>query len=138
MSQYYEVDGESVWNPATRASELFLAHVRVYEEWVGVPSGFGPMRNDECPIDVPAFEAFANALLDRHNHTGHAIVDALADGFIATVLALAARIGLDVRLPERPATLDGFMAVQVPSSVDPGRAARLRAQVLELQRAMPR
>jgi hypothetical protein len=138
MSQYYEVDGESVWNPATRASELFLAHVRVHEEWVGVPSGFGPMENDECQIDVPVFEAFVTALLDRHNRTSHAIINALSDGFLATVLALAARIGLDVRLPEPPATLDGFMAVQVPLSTDPDRPARLRAQVLELQRAMPR
>ncbi|WP_333740150.1 DUF6086 family protein [Streptomyces sp. IBSBF 2806] len=38
MSRYHEVDGESVWNPATRASELFLAHVRVYEGWLGLPS----------------------------------------------------------------------------------------------------
>lgn len=29
MSQCYEVDGESVWNPAIRASELFLAHARL-------------------------------------------------------------------------------------------------------------
>lgn len=138
MSQYYEVDGESVWNPATGASQLFLAHVRVYEEWLELPSGFGPMENDECAIDVPVFEAFVHGLLERHNRTAHTVINALSDGFLATVLALAARIGLDVRLPEPPATLEGFMAVQVPLPADPERPARLRAQVLELQRAMPR
>ncbi|MCQ9184993.1 hypothetical protein KMT30_39395 [Streptomyces sp. IBSBF 2953] len=96
------------------------------------------MRNDECAIDVPVFEAFAHGLLERHGRTAHTIVDALSDGFVATVPALAERIGLDVRVPDPPPTLDGFIAVQVPLPSDPDRPARPRAQVLSLQRAMPR
>ncbi|MFI6034251.1 DUF6086 family protein [Streptomyces sp. NPDC051315] len=138
MSQYYEVDGETLWNPSQGASRLFLAHVRVHEEWLGVPSGLGPMEWDECQIDVAVFTTFVNALLERHSRTRHAVVNALSDGFVATVLALAARAGIDVRPPRPPAGLEGFTDVQVPSAAESDRSARLLAQAEELQRAMPR
>ena len=96
------------------------------------------MRNDECAIDVPVFEAFVHALLERRGRTAHAIVDVLSEGFGATVPALAERIGLGVRVPGPPPTLDGFTAVQALLPADPDRPARLRARVLALQRAMPR
>jgi len=100
MSQYYEVDGEPVWNPGTLSSELFLANVRVYEELLEVPSGFGPMRNDECRIDPPVFEAFVNAMLVWWDHTGSQVIDMLVKGFIATLVTLAEKVGAKVRRPE--------------------------------------
>ncbi|MGW2567539.1 DUF6086 family protein [Streptomyces sp. NPDC001537] len=101
MSQYYEVDGETVWNPGTLSSRLFLEYVRVYEGLLEVPSGLGPMLNDECRIDPPAFEGFVNAVLVWWDRTGSAVIDALAGGFVATLVALAEKAGVEVRWPER-------------------------------------
>jgi len=100
MSQYYEVDGEPVWNPGTLSSEMFLANVRVYEGLLATPSGFGPMRNDECQIDPPVFEGFVNAMLVWWDHTGSQVIDVLVKGFIATLVTLAEKVGVEVRRPE--------------------------------------
>ena len=101
MSQYYEVDGEPVWNPGTLSSAVFLANVRAYEGLLEVPSGFGPMLNDECRIDAPAFEGFVNAVLVWWDRTGSLVIDTLAKGFVATLVTLAEKAGVEVRWPER-------------------------------------
>ncbi|MGJ5897878.1 hypothetical protein DF268_28170 [Streptomyces sp. V2] len=132
MSQYFEIDGESLWNPSNGASRLFLAHVRLYESKLGIPSGFGEMTDDECAIDVTLFGAFVRALLDRHARTSHSIIDALSEGFVATVVALAGRAGVDVTVPEPSHGLNGRTDVQVPLLDDRARAQRLleRAEFL--------
>ncbi|MFI7401724.1 DUF6086 family protein [Streptomyces sp. NPDC049541] len=122
MSQYYEVDGETVWNPGTLSSQLFLAYVRVYEDLLEVPSGLGPMLNDECRIDPPAFKGFVNAVLVWWDRTGSAVIDTLAEGFIATLVTLAEKAGTEVRWPER-------------SEVE-GRAEGVRGLVAQLRGAM--
>ncbi|MGW6907113.1 DUF6086 family protein [Streptomyces sp. NPDC054940] len=101
MSQYYEVAGEPVWNPGHQTSKLFLAYVRVYEAHLAVPSGFGPMENDECQIDPAMFEEFLNTLLDWYDHTGSNLLGSLVEGFLAPLLALAERVGIKVRWPDR-------------------------------------
>lgn len=122
MSQYYEVDREPVWNPGTLSSELFLANVRVYEGLLEVPSGFGPMRNDECQIDPAVFEGFVNAMLAWWDRTGSIVIDLLVEGFIATLVTLAEKTGVGVRWPER-------------SEVE-GRAEGVRRLVAQLRGAM--
>lgn len=100
MSQYYEVAGEPVWNPGHQTSKLFLAYVRVYEQHLAVPSGFGPMENDECQIDPAAFEEFVTTLLAWYERTGSRVLGSLVEGFLAPLLALAERVGVEVRWPE--------------------------------------
>ncbi|MFB6555746.1 DUF6086 family protein [Streptomyces sp. NPDC056405] len=99
MSQYFDVGDETLWNPSNGAARLFLRTLRVYEEEVGLASGFGPMENDECQVDPAALEAFVNALLAWHDRRSHHVIDALSWGFTATVLALARRAGAEVRWP---------------------------------------
>ncbi|MFB6643787.1 DUF6086 family protein [Streptomyces chartreusis] len=101
MSQYYEVAGRLVWNPGQQTSLLFLGQVRVYESLLAVPSGFGPMESDECPIDPAVFEEFVNTLLDWYDRTGSRVLGSLVEGFLAALLALAERIGTEVRWPGR-------------------------------------
>ncbi|MEU6373445.1 DUF6086 family protein [Streptomyces sp. NPDC046909] len=139
MSQYFELDGETLWNPSNGAARLFLAQVRVYEEEVGVPSGFGPMENDECQVDPAALAPFADALIALHDRTRHAVVDALSEGFVATVLVLAERAGIEVRRPVvADGGLEGLRDVQVPLSDAEDRAVRLRERTGLLGRRMPR
>ncbi|PBC86909.1 MULTISPECIES: DUF6086 family protein [unclassified Streptomyces] len=96
MSQYYDMGDQTLWNPSNGVSRLFLRQVALHEEELALPSGIGPMDADECRIDPTDFTAFVDALLARHRHTGHAVMIALSEGFVATVLVLAERAGIEV------------------------------------------
>ncbi|MFI8531195.1 DUF6086 family protein [Streptomyces aquilus] len=137
MSQYFDVGDETLWNPSNGAARLFLRHVRLYEEELGVPSGFGPMENDECEIDPAAFATYVDALLDLHDRTRHSIIDALSEGFVATVLVLAGRAGIEPRHPAPTDRLTGLTDVQVPVPDAQDRAVRLRERADLLRRGMP-
>ncbi|MFH9044798.1 DUF6086 family protein [Streptomyces sp. NPDC017966] len=96
MSQYYQLSGQTLWNPSNGASRLFMSQVTVYQAEVGLPSGIGPMEADECQIDPIALEAFVSALLAWHSETRHAVMATLSEGFVATVLALAEIANIEV------------------------------------------
>ncbi|MGF0164881.1 DUF6086 family protein [Streptomyces koyangensis] len=95
MSQYYDVGDETLWNPSIGASRLFLAQVRLHEDELGLASGLAPMDMDECKIEVGAFREYTEALVARHLRTGHRVILALSEGFVATVLVLARRAGIE-------------------------------------------
>ncbi|MEV0177166.1 DUF6086 family protein [Streptomyces sp. NPDC050803] len=96
MSQYFELGDETLWNPSNGAARLFLRQVAVFEAELGLPSGIGPMENDESAIDPAALEAFATALLQRRRNTHHRIMWILSEGFTVTLLALAEQAHLDL------------------------------------------
>ncbi|MEU7375319.1 DUF6086 family protein [Streptomyces albidoflavus] len=132
MSQYYEVGEETLWNPSIGASRLFLAQVRLHEDELGLPSGLGPMDMDECKIEAGAFREYTEALVARHLRTGHRVILALSEGFVATVLVLARRAGIEP---------DALRAGEsTPPGQGDGAAARERLEALArgLDRAMPR
>ena len=101
MSQYYNVDGKSVWNPGMSTSGQFLAYIRVFEAELGMPSGIGPMYGDEAEIDVPVYAAFVSAFLNWYRvRTGSDDTELMAAGFLTIVLALAQRAGAVIDWPE--------------------------------------
>lgn len=63
------------------AARLFLLQVALFEAELGVPSGIGPVEDDECRIDPVLFEGFVHALLERHRGARHVVVSALSEGF---------------------------------------------------------
>ncbi|MFI1584712.1 DUF6086 family protein [Embleya sp. NPDC020630] len=97
MSQYYDMGEETLWNPSNGASRLFLGQLAIFEAELRLPSGIGPMEDDECEVDPARFEVFVNSLVARHRRTQHAVMRVLAEGFVTTVLALGGRAGVDVR-----------------------------------------
>ncbi len=114
MSQYFDMGDTTLWNPSNGASRMFQRQVAVFEAELGLPSGIGPMENDECQISPKPFETFANALLAEHRRTSHTIWLALSDGFTATVLVLAERAGIKVDWAQHGATPEApFEDVQV-------------------------
>ncbi|SCD49604.1 DUF6086 family protein [Streptomyces sp. DvalAA-19] len=114
MSQYFDMGDTTPWNPSNGASRMFQRQVAVFEAELGLPSGIGPMENDECQISPKPFETFANALLAEHRRTSHTIWLALSDGFTATVLVLAERAGIKVDWAQHGATPEApFEDVQV-------------------------
>ncbi|MCX5078603.1 DUF6086 family protein [Streptomyces sp. NBC_00513] len=137
MSQYYDMGDETLWNPSDGASRLFMSQVRVYEAELGMPSGIGPMQADECQIDPIAFKEFVDALLAWHRRASHAVMAALSEGFVATVLVLAERAGIEVNW--QPAGNGGLKDVQVPAasvSSEGAWAAALQCKSRDLGRFM--
>ncbi len=135
MSQFFDVGDETLWNPSNGAARLFLSYVRLYEEELGVPSGFGPMESDECKIDPAAFETYVNTLLEWHDNKSHRVIDALSRGFTATVLVLAERARVEVRWPE-PSGDEGRRNVHVPTPDRDAWWATLRESARVLARGM--
>ncbi|MEV4158369.1 DUF6086 family protein [Nocardia salmonicida] len=94
MSQYYELNGTTLWNPSNGASRLFLNQVGFFEEELGVSSGIGPMDSGACEVTPVVLEVFLATALAWRSRTGHAVVQALSDGFLATLLVIAERAGV--------------------------------------------
>ncbi|RAG81656.1 hypothetical protein DN069_31705 [Streptacidiphilus pinicola] len=144
MSQYFDLGEQTLWNPSNGAARLFLRQVSVFEAELGWPSGLGEMREDECQIDPAALKAFVEALLEQHLRTSHAVMIALSEGFVATMLVLAERAGIELAWPVGdPATWDTNKDVQVPGPASDTASAgarpdRLRAESHELSRFMVR
>lgn len=94
-----------------------MSQVSVYQAELGLPSGTGPMQADECQIDPLVFKRFVDALLVWHRRTSHAVMAALSEGFVATVLVLAERADIEVNWLPAGSTEDGDLKdVQVPSA----------------------
>ncbi|MFG2946218.1 DUF6086 family protein [Streptomyces adustus] len=140
MSQYYDMGDQTLWNPSNGASRLFMGQVGVYQAQLGLPSGIGPMQADECQIDPVVFKAFVDALLAWHRGTSHGVMAALSEAFVATVLVLAERAGIEVNWQSAGfAERGGLKDVQVPAapdSSDEARAAALQRKSRELGRFM--
>jgi hypothetical protein len=140
VSQYYEMGDETLWNPSNGASRLFLSQVSLYQAELGLPSGIGPMRADECQIDPVAFKEFVDALLAWHRRTTHAVMAALSEGFVATTLVLADRAGVEVNWQSAGSAGDGdrrdVQAPTAPGSDEAAWAAALQHRSRELGRFM--
>jgi hypothetical protein len=138
VSQYYRLGHMTLWNPSMGASRLFLRHVGLLEAELGLPSGIGPMEADEAQVSPEPLETFVAALLEWRGRTNHAVITALSDGFIATLLVLAERAGVVARWSERAAgDLEEMHDVQVVSG--PGHAVGAgdwRSRVLEQARQL--
>ncbi|MFI5813402.1 DUF6086 family protein [Streptomyces sp. NPDC051643] len=142
MSQYYAMGGRTLWNPSNGASRLLLRQVTLFEAELGLPSGIGPMEADECQIAPGEFEAFVDALLARHRRTTHAVMIALSEGFVSTVLVLARRADIEVAWNTgESAASEELTDIQVPATPAPDQetwAASLHQRSLELGRFMAR
>ncbi|MFJ8659353.1 DUF6086 family protein [Streptomyces sp. NPDC093795] len=140
MSQYHDMGDQTLWNPSNGASRLFMSQVSVYQAELGMPSGIGPMRADECQIDPRMFKEFVDALLAWHRRTSHAVMAALSEGFVATMLVLAERAGIEVHWqPAGFAEGGGLKDVQVPAapvSSEEAWAATLQCKSRALGRFM--
>ncbi|MGW5259188.1 DUF6086 family protein [Streptomyces sp. NPDC004012] len=128
MSQYFALGEHTLWNPSHGAARMFLRQVFVFEAELGLPSGIGPMQDDECQIDPVALGTFVATLLQQHVRTNHAVLMALSEGFIATMLVLARRAGIELAWPIDDTPAPGTVAdIQVPgAAADSTTGARAR------------
>jgi hypothetical protein len=136
MSQYYRAGDIVLWNPSSGVSRVFLGQVRLFEDELSLASGVGPMKADECQVEVEHFSTFAQALLTYCSASNHQVLRALTDGFVITVLALAERAGAEVR----PSRIDGRQHdVQTGSGQAPSVETEdeLRQRAHAMLRSMP-
>ncbi len=94
MSQFFLARDQVLWNPASAVAALFLRSAQALEPEVRLPSGLGPMQEDECHIDLESFAAFIEALVIRFERSNHTVQRSLMEGFIATSLVLIDRAGV--------------------------------------------
>ncbi|MFE3646120.1 DUF6086 family protein [Streptomyces sp. NPDC059169] len=142
MSQYFSLGDVTLWNPSNGVSALFLGQTAVFAEVLGLPSGIGPMEEDEAEVAPDSLASFVGALLAWRDGSNHAVLEGLSDGFIATMLVLAERAGAEVRWPGKPGSAQvGLHDVQVaPAKAGSGVgwAVRVREQARQLDLAMAR
>ncbi|WTO37221.1 DUF6086 family protein [Streptomyces achromogenes] len=153
MSMYFDIGDETLWNPSNGAGRLFLRQVEVFEAELKLPSGIGPGKYagdpDTLAVDPAVYAEFARGLVAWHCRTGHAVITALSEGFVATAVALARRAGIDVKLSdvEMPDAGSGHVCggiqsdVQVPGNPRTTSAAAVAAldtRAREMDRWMAR
>ncbi|MGI5374965.1 DUF6086 family protein [Streptomyces sp. CA-251387] len=148
MSMYFDIGDETLWNPSNGAGRLFLRQVEVFEAELELPSGIGQGKHwgdpDTLEVDPAVYAEFARGLVAWHCRTGHSVILALSEGFVATAVALARRAGIEVAAPEpgsghAPGGVQHD--VQVPSDPRTGSAAVLTAldtRAREMDRWMAR
>jgi Family of unknown function (DUF6086) len=87
MSQYFYVGDKIVWNPSNGVGQLFLRFAEALAPTAGLPTGISPADHiadaDVWAVDMPVFEAFVDALVDRYQRSTHPIMRSLLEGFAA-------------------------------------------------------
>ncbi|WP_051740478.1 DUF6086 family protein [Streptomyces xylophagus] len=121
MSMYFDVGDETLWNPSNGAGRLFLRQVEVFAAELDLPSGIGQGRHGSDPdtleVDPAAYADFVRELVAWHCRTGHSVILALSEGFVATAVALARRAGIEVEMPGSGHVSGGVQRdVQVPGN----------------------
>nr|WSZ16308.1 DUF6086 family protein [Streptomyces canus] len=104
MSMYFDIGDEMLWNPSSGAGRLFLRQIEVFEAELKLPSGIGQGQYwgdpDTLEVDPAVYAEFVRGLVAWHCRTGHSVILALSEGFVATAVALARRAGIEVEMPE--------------------------------------
>jgi hypothetical protein len=134
MSMNFDIGDETLWNPSNGAGRLFLRQIEVFEAELGLSSGIGQGKYwgdpDTLEVDPAVYEEFVRGLVAWHCRTGHSVILALSEGFVATAVALARRAGIEVGIPEPRAdhVRGGARCdVQVPSNPQAASAVTVHA-----------
>ncbi|MEO3976128.1 DUF6086 family protein [Streptomyces sp. CAU 1734] len=138
MGQEFILGDETLWDPSNGAARVFLHQLAYFEEELGLPSGFGPMVADECRVDPDVFAVFADEVVSWHWRRHHTIIRAHTEGFVATLVALARRAGVEVRWAQDPCGVphDSPDPYTRAAAENDAWAHGIRARAAELDRAM--
>lgn len=98
MSCLFEVGDTTVWSPSNTIARLFKGQADAVAAAFHVTSGLGEIIEDECAVDLPAFEKFVAEAVRQYGHATHPILRSLTVSVIATASVLVERA--DGQLPE--------------------------------------
>ncbi len=105
VSCLFEIGDTVLWNPSNTVACIFKGEAEAIASAFHVASGLGDIIEDQCEVDLPAFEKFLAEAMRQYHQTAHPILRSLMTGFIATALVLAERAGgrLTETTPEQAA-----------------------------------
>lgn len=93
MSISFDLGDEVLWWPSNLPAHLFKGHAESIAAALKIPSGLGDIIEDECEVDLPAFEEFVAAVSRQYDESTHPIVRAMISSFIPTAQVLVERAG---------------------------------------------
>jgi hypothetical protein len=91
MSCLFKTDGKVLWNPSNTVARLFKGQAEAAAVAFDVPSGIGAIIEDECEIELQAFERFLTELVKQYADATHPILRSLTSGLIAISSVLVER-----------------------------------------------
>ncbi|SDI09232.1 hypothetical protein SAMN05192558_101664 [Actinokineospora alba] len=94
MSYFFEVAGNTVWNPSLRSAQWYLPAAQNAADLMRVPSGLTPGQDDTCAVDVPIFQRFTEGLLKEWGSTRHPVAHALMRGVLLPSVVMLERAGV--------------------------------------------
>ena len=94
VSYFFDHGDDTVWSPALRVGDLYLALARELARCLDVPLGLRANASDHYCIDLDEFERFVRSLYDRYFSSRHAIQRSLIDGVLVVSLAMLHRCGV--------------------------------------------
>ncbi|OPC82262.1 hypothetical protein B4N89_16165 [Embleya scabrispora] len=97
MSCFFDIAGETVWNPSLSAGKLFASAVGNLAQLYGLDSGIVDDSSDTYEIDREVFLSFAERIFDRYFATSHPEYRLLLRGVLVMSLALLERGGVILR-----------------------------------------
>ncbi|WP_162788565.1 DUF6086 family protein [Amycolatopsis albispora] len=93
MGCVFEVGGETVWSPASRVGETYLALAEGLAGLVGVPTGFTAMAADFHEVDIVRFQAFTEHVFREYFRSGHELRRMMVDGVLRPSVVMLTRGG---------------------------------------------
>ncbi|MEU3430488.1 DUF6086 family protein [Streptomyces gardneri] len=94
MSYYFEVAGETVWDPSLRIGKWYLSFAETAGKLVQRPTGLTPSDDDTCAVNVQVFRQFVESLLECYASTRHPVQHGLMRGVLLTSLVMLERGGV--------------------------------------------
>jgi len=94
MSYSFEVETRTVWSPALRVGETYMAYVRGLEEVYGKSAGINPVSEDMVEIDPNIFLEFIQHMMAVLASGNHAVLGLLLRAVIIPAVVMLERAGV--------------------------------------------
>jgi hypothetical protein len=93
LSYFFEVSGETVWDPALRIAKWYIALAESTAGLMQLPTGLTPSEQDTCDIDPKVFRGFVEGLYEVYFSTRHPVQHGLIKGLLLTSMVVLERTG---------------------------------------------
>lgn len=101
MSYSFDVETLTVWSPALRVGEIYVAYVRGLEAAYGKSSGISSIAEDMAEIEPKTFLVFVQDIASVLASSSHAILELELRAVVIPAVVMLERAGLKVTLSGR-------------------------------------
>ncbi|MFI6031307.1 DUF6086 family protein [Amycolatopsis magusensis] len=93
MGCVFEVGEETVWHPASRVGETYLALAGGLAGLVGVPTGVTATAADLHRVDIVQFDVFTKRVFAEYFRSGHELRRTMVDAVLRPSIVMLVRGG---------------------------------------------